>query len=96
VLEKSGANLRDRKLRALFRKFSKRPLRVKSVEADKVGGARISLTHGYVLEIIPDESVAPKRPIEYWRLLLKPAIDRSRHFVVMADHYYWTGQDPPN
>jgi len=73
--------LRDRRLEALYRRHHARPLVVRRVESDKVGGARIHLSHGYVLELFPD-TADPDSYSEYWRLLAWLAPGGSRHFVV--------------
>lgn len=83
--DRPDENLRDQKLAELFNRFKNRPLLVESVEADNVGTVRLGLSHGHVLELIPDAVGTKKDPPEHWRFIRRPSPDRSRHFVLIGD-----------
>jgi hypothetical protein len=62
-----------------FREHSVAPLSVEQVKADSVGGFRLFLHRGFVLEAFPSHSLRGEYS-EYWRLF-RPSTE-ARHFVV--------------
>jgi hypothetical protein len=62
-----------------LREHSSAPLRVERVECDRVGGFRLFLQLGFVLEVFPASSLRGEYS-EYWRLF-RPSMEAS-HFVV--------------
>lgn len=70
-----GGNRCDERIGAFFSKVSENPPSVVAVDADRLGGLRLSLTGDHVLELFPDDSL----PDERWRLF-SPGSDE--HFVV--------------
>jgi hypothetical protein len=59
------------------------PLCVTTVDADSIGGFKLTFNRGVVLEAFPSDSV---RDSEFWRLLYRNE-DRN-HFVVSGDGIY--------
>jgi len=74
-----GASLIDDRIDALFALEARQHFVVESVEADDVGGFRMDLGAGMVLEAFPNHS----DDAEFWRLF-QPWND-NRHFVVTGD-----------
>lgn len=74
-----GASLIDERIDALFGPEAQQHFVVQSVEADDVGGLRMSLGEGTVLEVFPNHT----DDAEFWRLF-QPWND-NRHFVVTGD-----------
>jgi len=72
-------NRRDQRIRLFMQEHAAQPLVVTSVEADKVGSIRLSLTHGYSMEVFPDDSVNDEYS-EHWRLF-QPSTE-TEHFVI--------------
>jgi len=66
----------DERMSALLAAWGDNPPVVEAVEADMVGGLRISLTQQCALEVFPDDSMEG----EHWRLL--PNSLRRDHFVM--------------
>jgi hypothetical protein len=71
-----GANRCDERLSAWFAAHASDPVEVEAVSADVVGGIRVALRGGFLLEIFPDDSL----DAEHWRFL-RPAADDPQ-FVV--------------
>lgn len=77
-----GARSRlDERTEQLLAAWEASPPVVNGVSADALGGIRLSLTNGHVLEVWPDDSV----PRECWRLF-EPYRDKP-HFVVGGEHF---------
>lgn len=62
-----------------LRRYSSAPLMAKKAEADDLGGFRLFLEKGYVLEAFPAHSLRGEYS-EYWRLF--QPLSETRHFVV--------------
>jgi len=71
--DRPGANRCDERIKAWCLGG---PYLVEAVAADPTGGVRLALSHGYALEVFPDDS----QDREHWRLL-QPARDAD-HFIV--------------
>jgi hypothetical protein len=69
---------------------ARKPLIIRSVEADPVGGFRLLFDGGETLEVIPASSA---RDYEHWRLL-GPGADRPPHFVVTGRRAQRLGTRP--
>jgi len=74
--ERGNQSRLDERTLHLRSKWKLAPPIVELVTVDAVGGVRLQLTRGYVVEVWPDDSL----PHEYWRLL-QPARDVP-HFVI--------------
>ena len=70
-----GANRWDECTAAWYAGFGGRPPVVEDVEADGLGGCRLRLSGGWIIELWPDDSL----PDEYWRFF---RFDAEEHFVV--------------
>lgn len=74
-----GANRRDERMAAFFQDRAAAPPSVVEAEVDEIGGFRLHLSGGVVLEAFPDDPL----PSEHWRLLQPgPPYTEERHFVV--------------
>lgn len=71
-----GANRCDERVAAFFGEHKDDPLLVQAIEVDWVASVNLTLSHGFVLQIFPDDSL----PDEHWRLF-QPATG-VEHFVV--------------
>jgi hypothetical protein len=71
-----GVNRCDERISKLLLEWATNPMIVSAIEADFVGGLKISFDNGYILDIFPDLSLEA----ELWRFF-KPYIDEE-HFVV--------------
>jgi hypothetical protein len=69
----------EARMAAWFLEHSSFPLKVERVESDNVGGFRLFLENGVVLEVFPATSLRGEYS-EHWRLL-QPSTE-TRHFVV--------------
>jgi hypothetical protein len=69
-------NRRSVRLASLLQERESAPLVVEGCSADDVGGFRLTLTGGFVLEVWPDDSLDDER----WRLF--PSCSDAPHFVV--------------
>jgi hypothetical protein len=78
--DERGANWCDVRLRAFVEATADSPLPVVSANADEMGGVRVALAEGIVLEVFPDSSHAEHVETEFWRLF-QPTL-ALRHFVV--------------
>ena len=76
--DKPGVNRCDERIKQLFQERKDLPLIVETIEANNIGGLRVNLSTGYVLEIFPDDSLDS----EYWRFF-EPS-KNNKHFVVTA------------
>lgn len=73
-----GANLRDKRIAALFQNETREFLVVK-VEAGAAGSFTLLLDDGYALDVFPDDSLGS----EHWRLFKPYAA--QKHFVVTGE-----------
>lgn len=76
--DKQGENRCDERIKWLLEERKSTPMIVESIEANSLGGIRLNLSRGYILEIFPDDSLDS----EYWRLF-EPS-NTNKHFVVTA------------
>jgi hypothetical protein len=84
------ARLDERTLR-LRSEWAAAPPVVEVVSVDAFGGLRLQLTHGYGLEVWPDDSL----PDEYWRLF-QPARGAPHFVVTGAGIHQVPEQDMPS
>jgi hypothetical protein len=66
----------DERITAFFKEQDGTHFLVEAVAADNVGGVRLQLSGGFLLDIFPDDSLEG----EYWRLV--PRAPAITHFVV--------------
>jgi hypothetical protein len=69
----------EARVAAWLREYSGSPLIVERVEADAVGGFKLFLHHGFILEAFPADSLQGEYS-EHWRLL-QPS-EKKKHFVI--------------
>jgi hypothetical protein len=77
--DSDGRSLCEARIEAWLKAHAASPLRVARVDADHVGGFRIFLQEGFVLEAFPADSLRGDYS-ERWRLF-QPSTDEA-HFVV--------------
>lgn len=70
-----GANLFDKKAEKFKKNFDS-GMRIADIQADNMGGAKLSFDTGHDFEIFPNDSLNE----EYWRLIIFD--NPSKHFVV--------------
>ena len=78
---KQGANRADARTTEFMNKWAQAPLIVEDVWADAVGSIRLTFSHGFALEVFPNDSL-PGEYSEHWRLF-QPYSE--------APHYVLTG-----
>jgi hypothetical protein len=77
-------SLYGERMGAWLDKHRRRPCRIKSVEADEIGGVCLRMSAGYRLDVVP---VRSDRKSEHWRLM-GPGADSPPHFVVEGPGAY--------
>lgn len=78
AFDSDGPSRCDARMVAWLKEYSTAPLKVQRVEADPIGGFKLLLRRGFVLEAIPANSLRGEYS-ERWRLF-RPS--EEGHFVV--------------
>jgi hypothetical protein len=81
---KQGANRADERLSTLLHQLAQAPLVVEGVWADATGSIRLTLSHGYALEVFPSDSLQGEYS-EHWRLF-QPSLNQPHYVLTGAGH----------
>jgi len=77
--DKIGSNIFDEKAQIISEQAENNPIFVEKIEADNLGGVKLSLSNGFVFEIFPNDSLKE----ESWRFFTQNPDEP--HYVVFEE-----------